>query len=159
HPSWLFAFFAGSALACCSCTTIQSMARTEDFSEQIQLSRQQRLQQVADADNSKTTSPESTAVTRRAGKRAASRIQQAAYQEAVCPPDIDMSCPPEPRAPAPGPNPYAVGMPLSEMAQCCSPEFYADEYLCDGGDRDWPVHYTSRERYGLDTEDTIAEYV
>ena len=32
------------------------------------------------------------------------------------------------------------------------------EYLCDGGDRDVPVHYDDIQRRGLNTEDTIAEY-
>jgi len=38
------------------------------------------------------------------------------------------------------------------------PAFYPDEYLCDGGDRNLPVHYTPGVREGLDTQDTIAEY-
>ena len=33
-----------------------------------------------------------------------------------------------------------------------------DEYLCDGGDRTPPVHYGRRDRRGLDTEDTVAEW-
>ena len=35
---------------------------------------------------------------------------------------------------------------------------YPDEYLCDGGDRAYPVHYDKHYRHGFDTEDTIAEY-
>ncbi len=38
------------------------------------------------------------------------------------------------------------------------PAFYPDEYLCDGGDRNLPVHYSPGFREGLDTQDTIAEY-
>jgi len=38
------------------------------------------------------------------------------------------------------------------------PAFYPDEYLCDGGDRNLPVHYSPGVREGLDTQDTIAEY-
>lgn len=37
-------------------------------------------------------------------------------------------------------------------------ERFDDEYLCDGGDRDQPVHYEAGEMVGLDTEDTVAEY-
>jgi uncharacterized repeat protein (TIGR01451 family) len=40
-----------------------------------------------------------------------------------------------------------------------SPHLFPDEYLCDGGDRGLPVHYDQFHRHGLDTEDTIAEYV
>jgi uncharacterized repeat protein (TIGR01451 family) len=35
---------------------------------------------------------------------------------------------------------------------------YPDEYLCDGGDRGYPVRYDSDMRLGLETEDTVAEY-
>lgn len=35
---------------------------------------------------------------------------------------------------------------------------YPDEYLVDGGDRDYPVHYDPYHRLGLDTEDTVAEF-
>lgn len=58
-----------------------------------------------------------------------------------------------------GPNPYCVGMPMVEMAMMPNPETFPDEYLCDGGDRDWPVHYGESQRLGLDTEDTVIEYV
>jgi uncharacterized repeat protein (TIGR01451 family) len=36
---------------------------------------------------------------------------------------------------------------------------HPDEYLLSGGDRDQPVHYDSFFRYGVETEDTFAEYV
>ena len=35
---------------------------------------------------------------------------------------------------------------------------YPDEYICDGGDRDFPVHYYGGQMQGLDTEDTVAEF-
>ncbi len=38
------------------------------------------------------------------------------------------------------------------------PEIYPEEYICDGGDRDDPVHYSPFGRRGLDTEDTVAEF-
>ncbi|MCA9072674.1 MAG: DUF11 domain-containing protein, partial [Planctomycetaceae bacterium] len=38
------------------------------------------------------------------------------------------------------------------------PKHYPDEYLCDGGDRGYPVRYDFNMRLGLETEDTVAEY-
>ncbi len=35
---------------------------------------------------------------------------------------------------------------------------YPDEFILDGGDRDYPVHYDAYHRLGLDTEDTVAEF-
>ena len=37
-------------------------------------------------------------------------------------------------------------------------EEFPDEFVIDGGDRGNPVHYQSYLRYGVETEDTIAEY-
>ncbi|HET6422558.1 MAG TPA: hypothetical protein VFG20_02670 [Planctomycetaceae bacterium] len=88
-------------------------------------------------------------------------IQQVAYQDALgpnCPPEAITSCPPDPRMPLGGPMPYGVGMPICDAACQPSPHHYPDEYLCDGGDREWPVHYYEDERHGLDTEDTVAEF-
>lgn len=67
-------------------------------------------------------------------------------------------CPPEPRWPAAGPNPMAPGMMACDACNVPSPEKFTDEYLCDGGDRDWPFHYDSASRLGLDTEDTVLEF-
>lgn len=67
-------------------------------------------------------------------------------------------CPPEPRWPAAGPNPLAPGMMACDVCNLPSPEKYDDEYLCDGGDRDLPIHYDHYNRLSLDTEDTILEY-
>ncbi len=36
---------------------------------------------------------------------------------------------------------------------------YPDEYVCDGGDAGLPVHYDQYNRLGLETEDTVGEYV
>lgn len=74
------------------------------------------------------------------------------------PPEAIVSCPPEPRWPVAGPNPWAVGMPIQDVVCQPSPYRYPEEYLCDGGDRADPVHYHSDQRHGLDTEDTVAEY-
>ncbi|MBC7816664.1 MAG: DUF11 domain-containing protein, partial [Planctomycetaceae bacterium] len=35
---------------------------------------------------------------------------------------------------------------------------FPDEYLFDGGDRDYPVHYDSDIMVGIETEDTVAEF-
>jgi len=91
-----------------------------------------------------------------------SDIQQVAYQEPApsnCPPEAIIVCPPEPRFPVAGPSPWAVGMPAIDVVSQPSPARYPDEYLCDGGDRELPVHYSEDQRLGLDTEDTIAEFV
>ena len=42
----------------------------------------------------------------------------------------------------------------------CPPldNFGEDEYLCDGGDRDYPIHYEAGHMAGLDTEDAVVEY-
>jgi uncharacterized repeat protein (TIGR01451 family) len=88
-------------------------------------------------------------------------IQQVAFHEAsgpACPPEAILSCPPEPRFPVAGGNPFAVGMPAYDVACQPSPYHYSDEYLCDGGDRLLPVHYDYDSRFGLDTEDTVGEF-
>ena len=67
-------------------------------------------------------------------------------------------CQPDLRWPAVGPNPMGPGMMACDVCNLPSPETYADEYLCDGGDRNASVHYDSRNRLGLDTEDTVLEF-
>jgi uncharacterized repeat protein (TIGR01451 family) len=55
---------------------------------------------------------------------------------------------------------------LPEVALCpCIDEspvafahLYTDEYLCDGGDRDLPIHYDDFQMLGLDTEDAAIEF-
>ena len=74
-----------------------------------------------------------------------------------CPVPVEC-CQPEPRWPAAGPNPLAAGMMACDVCNLPSTETYADEYLCDGGDRDVAVHYGSAVRRGLETEDTILEF-
>jgi uncharacterized repeat protein (TIGR01451 family) len=39
-----------------------------------------------------------------------------------------------------------------------SAKLYPDEYLCDGGDRDYPIHYEEDQMLGLDSEDAAVEY-
>ncbi len=36
---------------------------------------------------------------------------------------------------------------------------FPDEYICDGGDKDIPVHYFENQRFGLNFEDTVGEFV
>lgn len=38
------------------------------------------------------------------------------------------------------------------------PMDYGDEYICDGGDEGYPVHYHGPEMKGLETEDTVVEF-
>ncbi len=38
------------------------------------------------------------------------------------------------------------------------PDYYADEYICDGGDRGVKVYHNEFGRQGLETEDTVAEF-
>ena len=47
---------------------------------------------------------------------------------------------------------------METIAPCCFAEFYPDEYICDGGDRDAPAGYVAGQRSGFDTEDTVAKY-
>ena len=39
-----------------------------------------------------------------------------------------------------------------------SAKLYPDEYLCDGGDRDYPIHYEEDRMLGLESEDAAVEY-
>lgn len=89
-----------------------------------------------------------------------SSIALASYAQPAsnCPPEAIISCPPEPRYPVPGQNPYGVGMAVCDVNCYPHPSHFPDEYLCDGGDREWPVHYGEDVRLGLDTEDTVAEF-
>lgn len=90
----------------------------------------------------------------------ASGIQPVSHEAPAvnCPPDAITSCPPEPRLPVYGQNPFGIGMPAYDVMLQPSPHNYPDEYLFDGGDREWPVHYSEDTRLGLDTEDTVAEF-
>ncbi len=38
------------------------------------------------------------------------------------------------------------------------PLYYGDEYICDGGDEGYPVHYHGIEMQGVETEDTVVEF-
>ena len=61
---------------------------------------------------------------------------------------------------------YLPAMPRQQQVDPAGPggpdpavvEEFPDEFVIDGGDRGNPVHYQSYLRYGVETEDTIAEY-
>ena len=93
-------------------------------------------------------------------QRSTSTIQQVGHAQPApdCPPFTIVPCPVEPRWAAPSANPNAPGMLGCRCESTVLSEKYPDEYLCDGGDRDRPVHYEAYTRQGLDTEDTVAEF-
>lgn len=80
-------------------------------------------------------------------------------------PVAPISHPAEPRAAVnhpcpPGCPPY--GVPYCPDGTCEAPVEsgpYPEEILCDGGDRAHPFHYEAYGVGGLETEDTVAEYV
>lgn len=55
-------------------------------------------------------------------------------------------------------SPTKSALPKGPMANPKLVELFPDEYLFDGGDRGYPVHYDREMMLGVDTEDTIAEY-
>lgn len=75
----------------------------------------------------------------------------------VCPPDrrVVAGCP-DPKI---CPPPFAPGFTMAECYLMECKKRYPDEYICDGGDRGLPVHYDSVGIQGLETEDTVAEFV
>ncbi len=51
------------------------------------------------------------------------------------------------------------GAPACEVVlPCYEPDYYPDEYICDGGDRGIKVYHNEFGRQGLETEDTVAEF-
>lgn len=66
-----------------------------------------------------------------------------------CPQD-GMPC----RSCRPAPSYAAMGQAPVEP----EPLDYNDEYICDGGDEGYPVHYHGLEMKGLETEDTVVEF-
>jgi len=48
--------------------------------------------------------------------------------------------------------------PVIEESPAAFCHLYPDEYLCDGGDRDLPIHYDDYQMLGLDTEDAAIEF-
>ena len=55
-------------------------------------------------------------------------------------------------------NGRVLNEPQSSLLNGTAWQQYPDEYLLTGGDRDHPVHYDAFFRYGVETEDSFAEY-
>ncbi len=91
------------------------------------------------------------------------RVFPARYLDCPVPRRDLAGCPPGHAHVVPHPNAGAADRILTRQAPggpCVfDPHDYRDEYLCDGGDRAYPVHYDAFNRLGLDTEDTVAEFV
>lgn len=97
-------------------------------------------------------------------------IQQTGYDEAVCPPPVSHLCEPREYVDTPGcpqdgmPCPscqpsYAPHMGTLPGPQIAAePFYYGDEYICDGGDEGYPVHYHGPDMQGVETEDTVVEF-
>lgn len=97
-------------------------------------------------------------------------IQQTGFDEAACPPPVSHVCEPREFVDTPGcpqdgmpcrscqPSyaPYTGALPGPQVA--AEPFYYSDEYICDGGDEGYPVHYHGIEMQGLETEDTVVEF-
>lgn len=87
-------------------------------------------------------------------------VQTAAEMPVDLPPGAIVACPPDGRMPALGACDAFGAMAQGRVVSCeGSPIDYPDEYLFDGGDRGYPVHFGAEGEEGLDSEDTIAEYV
>lgn len=100
-------------------------------------------------------------------------IQRVAHEQAVdCPPIIhnceprqyvDIPGCPQDGAPCPTCPPGVARMaptyaPIREPNFPPEPLYYSDEYICDGGDAGYPVHYHGLEIQGVETEDTVVEF-
>ncbi len=97
-------------------------------------------------------------------------IQQTGYNEAICPPPVSHDC--EPREYVDIPGCPQDGMPCPTCQPQYAPSYsavpcpqnapepldYGDEYICDGGDDGYPVHYHGLEMQGVETEDTVVEF-
>lgn len=99
---------------------------------------------------------------------AATGIERVSYETEARMTGLESVSEPDPRWPSadcPQPGPCwpdcfgpSTGFTAFDVAMRELPKHFPDEYLCDGGDRDFPVHYDATSRLGLDTEDTVAEY-
>ncbi|MBW3543623.1 MAG: DUF11 domain-containing protein [Planctomycetes bacterium] len=89
----------------------------------------------------------------------ASAAREATTPGSACPPEFT---PADPRQMLPPSAWGAACVPpaaVEYLPPPARPEDYLDEYLCDGGDRGLPVHYGPHARHGLETEDTVGEYL
>lgn len=173
------------ALSCSACTSLSPSSRTAQIDERPvhavyqESVKNQKAPRSARAQDASVAPAEAQAAMPPQVRRDPA-LQQIAYTDApaygsvvpqshqaewcppACPPyayqPYGNACPPEVRLPAAGDNPLAQGMVACEVCNVPSIEKYPEEYLCDGGDRDQPVHYDSFSRIGLDTEDTVLEF-
>lgn len=149
---------------CASCVSLPGLAKrdaAEDRTLQSALAASQPAQAAAE--------PEGVIRLRKPAAPTTSGIEQVAYETEARTAGLESVSAPEPRWPSAdcppvGPDcpdgfPRAPGFTLMDVAIREMPKHFPDEYLCDGGDRDFPVHYDSTSRLGLDTEDTVAEYI
>lgn len=150
------------SLSCSACAGLPANDAVISSPAPAEMAPEQHTTTPAQMQRPTAGSPASTGRVRlgRPTGAGASPIQQVAHQEALpaCPPEAISAYPHDPRMPVAGANPFAIGMPACDVVCQPSPYKYPDEYLCDGGDREWPVHYEADQRMGLDTEDTVAEF-
>lgn len=99
-------------------------------------------------------------------------IQLAGHDQAAACPPINHNCEPREYVDTPGcPQdgmpcrtcPPGVGLapsyaPVSAPNYPPEPLYYTDEYICDGGDEGYPVHYHGPDMQGLEAEDTVVEF-
>lgn len=155
-------------LVCSSCANQRTAMHKDPF---LEMESKSTIQQVAHTDAAATVATASANVP--FCEPAPHCPPNAACQQ--CPPLTN--CPPSGAScPLPYPNAAGAGYCLPSgvpvvphgtrvfgpnlgMGGPFRPQHYPDEYLCDGGDRGYPVHYDDLNRLGLETEDTVAEYV
>ena len=71
----------------------------------------------------------------------------------------EQPCPePEQYVPPRGGTPELCEHGVIDESPCTTAKLYPDEYLCDGGDRDYPIHYSEDQMLGLESEDAAVEY-
>lgn len=182
RPSgWLFALGAFCGLGLCSCT--QTAVPSADAGALLERPHPERSNAQAATPaavgdgptNGSTGDDAAEGIVRIAGSSDSNTTlaTPAAHGSARSDDCPTVFTPCEPRCPTPTGAHLSCPLPNCPTSQGPTPQWplapgavpapYAvrdgsDEYLCDGGDRDLPVHYNGRLRMGLETEDTVAEY-
>ena len=97
-------------------------------------------------------------------------IQQTGFEGTATCPATPHECEPREYVGTPGcpqdgmpcrscqPAPAVAALPYGQPPVPPEPLDYGDEYICDGGDEGYPVHYHGPEMKGLETEDTVVEF-